>query len=43
MDLSNQKSKIANQKSLGWFVPDARWLEMREAIANKIEALEHAK
>ena len=27
----------------GWFVPDARWLEMREAIAEKIEALEKPK
>ena len=24
----------------GWFVPDARWLEIREAIADKIETLE---
>ena len=24
----------------GWFVPDARWLEIREAIAEKIEHLE---
>ncbi len=24
----------------GWFVPDARWLEMREALADKIESLE---
>ena len=24
----------------GWFVPDARWLELREALADKIEALE---
>ena len=27
----------------GWFVPDARWLEMREAIADKIESLEKTK
>jgi len=27
----------------GWFVPDARWLEMREALAEKIEQLEKAK
>jgi hypothetical protein len=27
----------------GWFVPDARWLEMREAIADKIESLEKPK
>ena len=25
----------------GWFVPDARWLEIREAIAGKIEELEN--
>lgn len=25
----------------GWFVPDARWLEIREAIANKVEELEN--
>ena len=24
----------------GWFVPDARWLEIREAIADRIEQLE---
>ena len=24
----------------GWFVPDARWLELREALADKIEQLE---
>ena len=24
----------------GWFVPDARWLELREALADKIESLE---
>ena len=24
----------------GWFVPDARWLELREALADKIETLE---
>ena len=24
----------------GWFVPDARWLEIRQAIADKIEELE---
>jgi hypothetical protein len=24
----------------GWFVPDARWLEIRQAIASKIEELE---
>ena len=27
----------------GWFVPDARWLEIREAIAEKIESLEKPK
>ena len=27
----------------GWFVPDARWLEVREALADKIESLEHPK
>jgi hypothetical protein len=27
----------------GWFVPDARWLELREALADKIESLEHSK
>ena len=27
----------------GWFVPDARWLELREALADKIESLEHPK
>ena len=27
----------------GWFVPDARWLEIREAIADKIETLEKPK
>src|SRR2546423_14216343 len=26
----------------GWFVPDARWLELREALAEKIEGLEHS-
>ena len=24
----------------GWFVPDARWLEIRQAIADKIEEIE---
>ena len=24
----------------GWFVPHARWLELREALADKIEQLE---
>ena len=24
----------------GWFIPDARWLELRQALADKIEALE---
>jgi len=24
----------------GWFVPDARWLELREVLADKIESLE---
>lgn len=24
----------------GWFVPDARWLELREALAERIEQLE---
>ena len=24
----------------GWFVPDARWLQMREALADRIEELE---
>jgi len=27
----------------GWFVPDARWVELREALAEKIERLEKAK
>ena len=27
----------------GWFVPDARWLELREALADKIEQLERTK
>ncbi len=27
----------------GWFVPDARWLELREALADKIETLEKTK
>lgn len=27
----------------GWFVPDARWLELREALADKIEGLEKTK
>jgi len=27
----------------GWFVPDARWLELREALADKIEQLENSK
>ena len=27
----------------GWFVPDARWLQIREAIADKIEGLEKPK
>ena len=27
----------------GWFVGDARWLEIREAIADKIESLEKPK
>ena len=27
----------------GWFVPDARWLELREALADKIENLEKPK
>ena len=27
----------------GWFVPDARWLELREALADKVEALETSK
>lgn len=26
----------------GWFVPDARWLEIRQAIADKILGLEQA-
>jgi hypothetical protein len=26
----------------GWFVPDARWLEIREAIAARIDELETA-
>ena len=24
----------------GWFVPDARWLELRDALADKIQHLE---
>ena len=24
----------------GWFVPDARWLELRDALADKIQQLE---
>ena len=27
----------------GWFVPDARWLELRQALSDKIEGLEYAK
>ena len=27
----------------GWFVGDARWLELREALADKIEQLEKTK
>jgi len=27
----------------GWFVPDARWLELRNALADKIEQLESTK
>jgi hypothetical protein len=27
----------------GWFVPDARWLELRNALADKIENLEKPK
>ena len=27
----------------GWFVPDARWLELREALADKLESLEKSK
>jgi hypothetical protein len=27
----------------GWFIPDARWLELRQALADKIEALETTK
>ena len=27
----------------GWFLPDARWLELRQAVAEKIEALEKSK
>ena len=27
----------------GWFVPDARWLQLREALADKIETLEQTK
>jgi hypothetical protein len=27
----------------GWFVPDARWLELRQAVADKIERLENPK
>ena len=27
----------------GWFVPDARWLELREALADKIEQVEKTK
>ena len=27
----------------GWFVPDARWLELRAALADKIESLEKPK
>ena len=27
----------------GWFVSDGRWLELREAIAHKIEQLEKSK
>ncbi len=27
----------------GWFVPDARWLELREALGDKIESLEKGK
>lgn len=27
----------------GWFVPDARWIEMREAVADRILELEQKK
>src|SRR5438477_7219588 len=27
----------------GWFVPDARWLELRNALSDKIESLEKPK
>jgi hypothetical protein len=27
----------------GWFVPDARWLDLRQALADKIEQLESTK
>lgn len=26
----------------GWFVPDARWLELRDALSDKIQELESA-
>ena len=26
----------------GWFVPDARWLELRDALSDKIQQLESA-
>ena len=25
----------------GWFVPDARWMEIRDAITDRIQQLEH--
>ncbi len=25
----------------GWFVPDARWLEIRDALSDRIDQLEH--
>ena len=39
-----EQSAICNlQSAIKWFVPDARWLELREALADKIESLEHPK
>ncbi len=36
-----QTSKPFTPSIDGWFIPDARWLEIRQAIADKIELLEN--
>jgi len=35
-----QANEMFRASCNGWFVPDARWLELREALAEKIETLE---